>query len=190
MENSLFGKIIKTHSLQDSRELVIRYPKQEDVEGMRTLINTLSTEDIYITFSGEQLTLDEEQLYFDQISRDMISHNMVKLLAVHDGKIVGNADVSRDRAGRRRSYHVASFGITIATEFRGVGLGELLTQTIIEEAKKEIPGLRIIKLAVYAENLTAQKLYTKMGFKEFGRLKEGIWYRGRYIDEIEMYKEV
>lgn len=190
MENAIFGKIVKTTRLTDGREVILRYPTEEDVEGMRNLINTLSTEDIYITFSGEQLTLEDEQAYFDQISKDMLSHNMIKLLATHDGKIVGNADVSRDRVGKRRTYHVASFGITLAKEFRGAGLGQELIHTIIEEAKKEIHGLRIIKLAVYAENLTAQTLYTKMGFKEFGRLKEGIWYRGRYIDEIEMYKEV
>lgn len=188
--NTLFGKKIKTATLRNGVPILLRYPEESDVQGMLDLINAISTEDTFITFSGEQLSFDEEKAYFDQVARDIESFNMVKILAIHAGKIVGNADVSRDKSGRRRSHHVGSFGITIAKEFRGVGLGELMMQTIIEEAKKEIPGLRIVKLAVYGENHTAQKLYTKMGFKEFGRLQEGAWYRGRYIEEIGMYTEV
>jgi RimJ/RimL family protein N-acetyltransferase len=33
-------------------------------------------------------------------------------------------------------------------------------------------------------------MYQKFGFIEYGTLPKGILYKGEYIDEIKMYKEV
>ncbi len=48
----------------------------------------------------------------------------------------------------------------------------------------------MIILNVYGKNLKAQNLYKKIGFKECGRLKKGLLYKGKYIDDIKMYKEL
>ena len=61
---------------------------------------------------------------------------------------------------------------------------------ILEEAEKNLPKLRIITLEVFENNPVAQEMYKKFGFREFGKLPEGIAYKGQYIDRIYMYKKI
>ncbi len=60
----------------------------------------------------------------------------------------------------------------------------------LEDAEKNLPQLRIITLAVFGDNLAAQGLYKKFGFQEYGRLPEGVFYNGRYVDDICMCKKI
>jgi RimJ/RimL family protein N-acetyltransferase len=92
--------------------------------------------------------------------------------------------------GRRRSYHVGVFGITIAKEFRGEGIGEELAKVTIAEAIQTIPGLTLLRLQMYSPNTVASHLYEKLGFTEYGILPGGVWYRGGYVDEVVMYKKI
>ena len=48
------------------------------------------------------------------------------------------------------------------------------------------PTERSVSLAVYEFNVAGQKAYAKAGFKECGRLREHIWFAGRWWDEIHM----
>jgi len=57
-------------------------------------------------------------------------------------KLVGLTNVDRNKSDRKRSLHVGTFGISVEKEFRGEGIGYELGKTIIEEAKKKIPGLK------------------------------------------------
>jgi RimJ/RimL family protein N-acetyltransferase len=82
---------------------------------------------------------------------------------------------------------VGIFGVTIAKEFRGVGIGEVISKCTIEEGKKSIPGLKILTLNVFSPNTIAQNLYKKLGFIEYAKLPKGVWYKNEYIDEIKMY---
>jgi RimJ/RimL family protein N-acetyltransferase len=88
----------------------------------------------------------------------MEDQNMIHVLAFADGKLAGSATINRDLKGRKRTYHQAAFGITIAREFRTIGLGEVLARAVIDEARAVIPGLRIITLSVYSLNAVAQSL--------------------------------
>ena len=40
--------------------MVIRYPKWEDLEELTRYINKLSSEDTFVTFSGEEIKKEEE----------------------------------------------------------------------------------------------------------------------------------
>ncbi len=57
----------------------------------------------------------------------------------------------------------------------------------IEEAARNIKGLRMITLNVFANNPVAMKLYKKMGFKKFGSLPKSVLHRGKYIGNDYMY---
>lgn len=175
---------------KDGREVVLRYPSWGDLEGMRTFINKASQEDTFITFSGEVVSIEDEKAYLERIFQGMEDQDFIVIIGVYQDQVVASASVERVLTSRLRKRHVGSFGITIDSEFRGVGLGKALADTVISQAVTEIPELEIITLSVYSENIRAQKLYEKLGFKEFGRLPGGCYYRGRYIDEIEMYKKV
>ena len=111
----------------------------------------------------------------------------VNLMAFHGKLMVGGVSISL-KPGIRR--HDGSYGIVIAKDFRGIGLGKLLTKLVLQEAKKNLSGLKIVTLDVFKANKPAIKLYTKMGFKKYGELPKGVIYRGKPTDCVFMYKNI
>ncbi len=184
------GQEIHNFKTKTGAVAILRYPKISDVTEMTDYINTLSAEDTFITFSGETIAYDDEYTYLQDQQKKIIQGDVVKVICEVNGKMAGICDVYRNPQGRRRSWHVGIFGISVAREFRADGIGYELAKCTIEEAKKNINGLKIVTLNVYSPNAIAKNLYTKLGFKEFGNLPKGVWYRNDYVDEISMYMEV
>ena len=109
-------------------------------------------------------------------------------LSVFSGEeLIGNASVVQKN---KAMSHEGSFGIAVAKNFRGEGVGNLLMKFILEEAKRKLKGLKIITLGVFANNSVAINFYKKFGFKKYGSLPKGILHRGKYIDHFYMYKRV
>ncbi len=190
MGKFITGRAIANPKLKNGTEIILRYPKWEDLAAMTEYINELSAEDTYITFSGEKISFEEEGKYLSSVLLAHEAGNHIKILAFNADKMIGIADVARVFSGKKRELHTAVLGISLSKDFRGIGLGEILIRTAIEEAKKEITGLRLIKLSVYGPNNIAYSLYRKVGFREFGRLPGGLFYRGEYHDMIEMYLDI
>lgn len=171
----------------ENDEIVIRYPKADDLEQLRDYINILSSEQTFLRFQGEQQTLEEEKKYLDEVLKKISEAKEVMLLAFVENKLVGNTSLGMfDKTEKHR----ALFGISVAKDFRGKGIGRLLMENIFREAKNVLPDLKIINLTVYGNNDLAQNLYKKFGFIEYGKLPRGIFRKGEYEDEILMYKEV
>lgn len=184
------GQIIQTVPLQDTIRAVVRYPKWEDLDQMVSYSNGLSQEDIYLTYSGETITREGEMYYLAEVFKGMEREDNIYLGCYVENTLIGSCTISRDLISRKRSYHVGVFGITIAKEFRSMGLGYSLAHITINQARKRIPGLKILTLNVYNENSIALRLYKKLGFREAGSIPSAVWYRGTYIDEIKMYKKL
>jgi ribosomal protein S18 acetylase RimI-like enzyme len=55
------------------------------------------------------------------------------------------------------------FSLTIKTLWRGLGIGEALSQAVIERARVE--GALALNLLVYEDNVSAIGLYRKLGFE-------------------------
>ena len=176
-----------TFKTKGGQTAIFRYPTLDDVQDMTDYINTLSQEDTFITFSGEQMSIEEEEKFVRSTINEIAKGNMIYLLCYIDGKLVGSSGIERYTGSRKRGLHVGVFGISIAKEYRGEGIGYEISTYVIEDAKKNMPELRIIRLHVYEPNLAGYNLYKKLGFKEYGRLPGGTLYRGNYVDEIEMY---
>lgn len=184
------GSKVSTFTTRNGQEAVIRYPLWEDVEAMTNFINELSHEDTYITFSGETITKEGEMYYLTEMFKSMEAQNSIFLSCFIGSNLVGTCTVVRDLRSRKRSYHVGIFGITIAQQFRGEGIGEELAKVALTESVKKIPGLKIFVLNVYSPNTIAQQLYKKLGFIECGRIPKSVWFKGEYLDTIKMYKEI
>lgn len=178
--------IVYTNKTKSSKTITFRYPTIKDAEILKEYINTLSLEKTFITFQGEQVSLEDEKKYLESELDKIKNNKCVCLLAFIENKLVANSHVDlKDKT----SAHVGVFGISVAQEFRGEGIGELLMKNILTEAQK-LDDLKIIILQVYSPNTIAQSLYKKMGFQEYGRLPEGIKFRGEFVDEISMYKKI
>lgn len=172
---------------QNGVDIVIRHCRRDDVERLLTFINTLSAEQTYITFQGEQVSLEEESRYVEGFIEKAVAHKAVKLLVFHAEELIGVADIITKE---KVESHIGIFGITLAKEWRNKGIGSFLMKTVINEAKKNIPQLQIVTLGVFGNNCFAKKLYEKIGFKEFGMLPKGIQHKGELVDHIWMYKTI
>lgn len=184
------GAVVKEFTTKKGKNAVIRYPKWEDLEAMTDFINTLSKEDTYIGFSGEQMTLKEEADFLCEIHKKVEFGDMAYLCCEVNGQYVGSSDVTRYEAARKRSRHLGMFGLVIAKDYRGEGIGFELAQATIEEAEKRIEGLKLIGLEVYEQNTPAQELYKKLGFVEQARIPDIIQYKNEYTPGVLMYRKV
>lgn len=187
MSNLIPGKIVREFTAKNGKNAVIRYPKWEDLEDMVGYINEVSKEDTFITFSGETINKDGEMYYLSEMFKGMELQNNIYLACFIDNTLVGTCTVMRDLQSRKRSYHVGIFGVTIAKDFRGIGIGETISKCTIDEARKNINGLKMLTLNVFSPNTVAKNLYKKLGFVEYAKLPKGVWFKNDYIDEIKMY---
>jgi len=98
------------------------------------------------------------------------SKNEIQLVAVVDNVIVGTAGINAVGT-KYKVRHRAEFGISIAKEFWGLGIGQALTTACIECARAA--GYIQLELNVVADNVRALSMYKKVGFVEYGRNPKG-----------------
>ncbi len=183
------GQNVGKYQTQDGEDILLRYLQWNDLEELQNYINKLSSENTFITFSGEQHTLEQEMEFLTNVFAMSEQENLVFLAAEYDQHIIGLCEVRRHLRNKKRELHVGTFGLTIAKTYRGKGIGEQLARTTLNTAQKTMSGLRLIQLQVYQPNVVAQKLYRKLGFRKVGTIPQGIYFRGKYVDSILMVRE-
>ena len=187
MSQFIPGQPVVSFFLESSdEEVVIRYPRWEDLHDLHAFINELSAEDTFISFSGEEISLEDEADFLLNWYKRMEFGDGVYLVCELREKIVGACEISRNEEDRARGEHVGVMGLSVAKSARRAGIGENLARATIEEARQVISDLRIIKLRAFAENAPAIALYTKLGFVEAGRLPGVVKYHGEFQDRVEM----
>ncbi len=181
------GKIVFKGNSEKNREIIIRYPTKEDLNFMLEYINEISKEKTFIRLQGEEISKDEEAKFLD-LQLEKISKNLsVQLLVFCGEKLVG---ISGIEMKEKIEKHIGEFGISIAKDFRGEGIGSILMQCVLNEAKNNLSELKIIILGIFANNDLAKDMYKKFGFLEYGNLPSGIKLENGYVDHVYMYKVV
>ena len=104
------------------------------------------------------------------------------IIAVLDGKIVGTADVTREK-GRRS--HVGRIGICVHDDFQGRGVGSCLMAALVDTADNWL-GLRRLELSVFVDNAPAIRLYRKFGFEVEGTRRAAAFRDGAFVDDFVM----
>ncbi len=113
--------------------------------------------------------------------REEVEHRFtIPLVTKIDNKIVGyiclwNVDFQLEIAN-----------IAVAPEFRRRGIGKIMMERVISEAKEK--GCESVILSVRESNLPALKLYGEFGFIEIGRRKH--YYRFPVEDAMVMVKKL
>lgn len=164
---------------------LLRYPEKGDLGKMHKYINFLSKEQTFVNYQGEEISLKEEDAYLKDQLRRIKNKSSVQLLAFIGSEIVGVSSV--DLAESTYS-HEGVLSISVLEGYRNLGLGKVLLSTTLFLAEERIKNLKLITLTVFGNNSSAYEFYKSFGFKEFGRLPEGVYYKGRYYDRIYMYK--
>lgn len=161
-----YNKIIL---LKDGRECCLRNGTENDAQEVLDVFNLTHAEtDYLLTYPDENSFTVEQEGAFLKAKTE--SSNEIEIIAVVDGKIAGTAGI--DAVGNKyKIKHRAEFGIGIAKEFWGLGLGRALTEACIECAKEA--GYTQLELDVVSDNASAISLYKKVGFVEYGRNPKG-----------------
>jgi ribosomal protein S18 acetylase RimI-like enzyme len=77
------------------------------------------------------------------------------------------------------------FGMYVAREYRGRGIGRLLLSSLIDHLSA-FPQISTIRLWVTETQDSARALYESMGFQMIGKTEEGIVVDDRQVDELIM----
>ena len=95
--------------------------------------------------------------------------------------LVGMVGFRRER-GDRFQHKGSVWGMYIAAEAQGQGLGRVLMQEAISRVSS-MPGLRQISLGVISGNDSARRLYISLGFQSYGLERRAIMVNGEYHDD-------
>ncbi|HOI97367.1 MAG: GNAT family N-acetyltransferase [Minisyncoccales bacterium] len=170
----------------DDKEITIRKLAASDLKNARKFanyINNLIEEDVYLTADKKYSLKQEAEFLKIQIEK-IKKKNSVFLVAEKEKKVIGVASIER-MSGKQG--HIGLFGISIAREWRGLGLGTRLIGKIFDMAKKDFePSIKMITLDVIADNKPAFSLYRKMGFEEVAVLPRYFQHKGGLLDIIVM----
>jgi len=76
----------------------------------------------------------------------------------------------------------------VAKEYRNLGIGTRMLETLVEESRRA--GLKLLVLDVYASNARARHIYGKLGFREAGTVPKMAFRKDGYVDIVRMYLEL
>ena len=125
------------------------------------------------------MSLAELAERFDAFTRDL-DQSVFAIEA--DGTFIGQCGLFN------RNLHdgTAELGIGIgARSHLGQGYGRDAIGLLLEYGF-QVQNIRRIWLGVLADNERAVRCYRSVGFVEEGRLREHVWFDGRYVDELHM----
>lgn len=161
---------------------ILRCPNKNDAAELSKLRVKIDGETEYMDReSGEGFLSPED--FQRVIYEDSVAEKNIFLVAEVNEKIVGFARCEGNTLSRFR--HKAEFGICIAKECWGYGIGKVLIENILEWADNS--GIKKISLTVVEQNTKAIELYRRYGFIEEGLLiKDRLHKDGNYYNTVLM----
>lgn len=171
-------------TLKDGSGIQLVLASARDIESLRRLYRVIVDEGT--SYPHDRFPSDEE--FQDYWIRG--KHTVVVYLAdrVHDDRMLGAFYLKPNWPGRAR--HVANAGFIVAPEWRGKGLGGLLGMTMLRYARNL--GYRSVLFnLVFSENVTARRLWQKLGFQELGIIPGAVLKNdGTFQDAIIMWRSL
>jgi RimJ/RimL family protein N-acetyltransferase len=168
------------------KNVIFRHPKASDVKEMMNLINSLVEERAEIA-KTTKVTLREEKKWLADALSSIRKKEKIMIIVKVGGVLVGSCEVTQDSYDVSR--HVGTLGIGLRKDARGIGIGKKLVQMCLCESKKTL-GLKLIKLYVFDTNKMGRSFYRKIGFKEAGKITNGVFHNNRYKDDVIMTKRL
>lgn len=163
-------------SLSTTSEIEIRHSTDADIKGIFALYSQRSC------YAGT-LQRPYPSLAFWQKRLQELPDNCYSLVAVHEGKVVGQLGMEVYANARRK--HVANFGMAVCESARGQGVGRALMAAMIDLATNWL-AVRRIELEVYTDNDAAIALYKAHGFEIEGEAKDYAFRDGAYVNVYMM----
>ncbi|MFP3867760.1 MAG: N-acetyltransferase family protein [Desulfobacteraceae bacterium] len=156
------------------KDLIINnYPKEVNLEdGIKVVFRPLLKDDQQALFEYFQSLPEEDRACLkDEVTDPQVIENwiydmdydeLLPLLALHQGRIIGDATLHFSQIGW--SKHQGEIRLTTDPEYRVKGLGTLMVQELIDIATQL--GLEQLSAEMPPEMDKAFYLFEKLGFKE------------------------
>lgn len=172
-----FNRIV---TLRNGTQCWLRSGTEADAQAVIDNFNLTHGEtDYLLTYPDENSFNVEQEGKF--LKEKAESKNEVEILAVVNQTVVGTAGV--DAVGTKfKLRHRAEFGVSVAEEYWGLGIGGALLDACVECARAA--GFTQLELDVIADNSRAISMYRKAGFVEFGRNPRGFYSRTAGFQEL------
>lgn len=167
-------------TLKNGTECCIRNGSESDGQAVLDNFNLTHGETDYLLSYPDENSFDvtqESQFLKEKTESD----NEIELVAIVDGAVVGTAGI--EAIGTKyKVRHRAEFGVSVAKDFWGLGIGQALMAACVECARAA--GYIQLELNVVAENTRALSMYQKAGFVEYGRNPKGFNSRMTGFQEV------
>jgi len=172
--------------LPDGRAVRIRRAVPDDAAAVLRYLSQVGGETPNLTFGAEGpgLTESEERDYLARVGQ---ADNSLAIIALVGDTIVGG--LTFDGGRRPRLRHVGEFGISVAQEYAGVGIGRAMIEYMIAWAERS-GVVRKINLKVRVDNAAAIRLYERMGWVHEGRTTRDTLIDGQFNDCLLMGRAV
>ncbi|EKD46701.1 MAG: Acetyltransferase [uncultured bacterium] len=108
------------------------------------------------------------------------------LVASEDSKLLAMIGAYQEE-GEKMKHIAYVWGVYVRKEHRGKGIGKMLMESLLEELAKN-KELEKVDLNVNTSQLSAVRLYEKLGFKIAGTLHSELKIGTKYYDEHVMEK--
>ena len=166
--------------LKNGKNAILRAGQITDAKMLTESFEKIKTQTRFISLGAEDkgMTIEEQE---ERISRYLDSKTEWLIVAVVDGRIVGSCTFGTSST-KNRTRHRASLGIALEEEYTNNGLGTELLKCAINTCTDY--GFERLELGCIVGNDRALKVYTRLGFKETGRIPYCFKYSdGTYGDE-------
>ena len=166
--------------LKNGIECCLRNGMEGDAQAVLDNFNLTHGETDYLLSYPDENSFDvaQESQFLKEKSE---SENEIQMVALVDGAVVGTAGIETV-GSKYKVRHRAEFGISVAKEYWGLGIGRSLTAACIECARAA--GYVQLELNVAAGNARALAMYQKAGFVEYGRNPKGFRSRIAGFQEV------
>jgi len=145
----------RTGTLRGGRDFELRLLQPDDKDAVLGFARSLPTDDL-LYLRSDITQPDAVDSWLDNIAR----LNVVTILALQDGAIIGEASLIQTGAGWTR--HRGDIRMIVGLEARGEGLGHHLAEEIFVVA--ELIGLRKLSAQMSHDQLGAQSVFRGLGF--------------------------
>lgn len=161
------------------KNVYLRPIEEKDIEG---IFNCLHDEEgLYMTGTRKVFTMEEVRKAYERFNKDSTRHDFVICLVENDQMIGDLAINDIDQDNSKAMFRIALH----SKNNYGKGYG---TEAVLLAQKFTFEELRLnrLELQVYSHNPRGIRSYEKAGFKREGVLRQSLYMRNQYSDEIIM----
>jgi len=170
------------HALGSGQTLRIRDAVPEDAARLLDYLAVVSAESDFLSFGRGEFDLDEAQ-QAEVLGGFLRSDNQLYILALMDDLLAGA--LFFDGGSRPRLRHVGEFGMSVLQDHSGMGVGQIMIETMLEWARST--GIvKTIDLRVRVDNTRAIRMYERNGFIHEGTMIDQMRIDGTSYDAHAM----